>query len=310
LTSHSETTELVSLELDLLEDDQRAAMLRHLETCSTCRMRREQVRAGLTSIAEETRQRFDERSHVPPDLLEEYSVAPSGLGAEVVSAIEAHLASCPSCHDETQRARTATEATWPMPIVAPPPPASSRPASPPPFVAPSASATQGGAGPAAAAGARHEPGPFRTSLRHPAMWIGFAGFALAAVLLLLRFLGPPEPPPLAAGVPLRLFGATGTGSPSATVQVPARASIALFVKLPASPDPSARYRVALRSESGVELSQVVQGTSFDRSASVALLVDPGRFRSGERVDVQVTKAGDSGRPPLFLDSFRIQKMDF
>lgn len=290
MTPHSETTELVSLELDLLQGEHRATTLRHLETCESCRARREEVRAGLVSIAEETRQRFDERDHIPAGLLEEYSVAPSGLGAEALAAIEAHLARCATCRDEAERARTATEATWPMPIVEPPAPA----------------------GPARTEPARSEPartgppprrgGAFSSN---PALLIGAVLAAMMLVILLLRFIGPPQPPALAAGVPVRLFGASGSGAPSATVEIPPKGSIALFLKLPLAADPSARYRVVLQGPPGIALTRDLAGTSFDRSATLGLLVDPSRFDQAEQIEVRVTRKGDGEDELVFVDSFRI-----
>lgn len=281
---HSETTDLLSLELDLLEEEQRRATLRHLEACTTCRMRREEVRSGLTTLAEETRGAFDERNHVPSDLLEEYASAPSGLGAEVVSVIESHLSQCSGCREEAARAREATQDVWP---------------------------TQAVSGQLdariAARSATGSHGPVEAPRRRA--WWGVAAAAAAAIVLLLvlRPLLVPKPPAIEEGMPVRLFGSSGPGAPASAVAVPAGVPVILLLKFPVAPDPLARYRVELRGAPGLKLAREISGGSFDRLSTVAVAVDSKHLSSGEAIEVRVVPAGGAGGAPLFIDSFRVER---
>jgi hypothetical protein len=247
-------------------------------------MRHQEVLSGLTTLAEETRGVFDERNHVPSDLLEEYASAPSGLGAEVVSVIETHISQCETCREEAARAREATQDVWPT------------------------QAASGQLDASSAARAVAAPrAPMEAPRRRPWWGIAAACAGAVALLLALRPVLAPKPAAIEGGLPVRLFGSAGPGAQPSTFQLPAGVPAILLIKFSTPPDPLARYQVELRGAAGLKLVQEISGESFDRLATVAVVVDAKRLTPGEVVEVRVVPAGGSDGAPLFIDSFRIER---
>jgi hypothetical protein len=274
---HIKPATLVALELGLLDPGEREAADRHLTGCRSCDERLEEIRAGIRSMAAEVRSAVDEGAHVPSVLLSEFCAAPSALGAETAAAVEAHVERCERCAGEVARARAAAETAWV----------------------------------ARAAPTRRAARPARSWSLWPSLgWrpaVALAAAALALAVGLPRWFATRESPGLAVGTPLRLLGVRDAAAPAPAVAVAPDHPLVLFIKLAAPPDPAARYELVLEGASGARHRRAIAGSTFDRSGTVGVLLEPDAFADGERVEVRIVRAGEAG-PPVFNDAFTVQRV--
>jgi hypothetical protein len=272
LQPHSEPATLIGLELGVLEPSEREKAIGHLAACEICSERRREIRAELESIAGEMRRAIQESAHIPTALLAEFSEAPSELGVDVATAIQRHLDFCDRCTEEVTRAREGAQTAW--------------------------LAAVRGQGEGAGSGV--------VQRRRPVSRISLvlAAAAVAVMIAYPRWFARQQSMLVAAGTPVRLLG-TRAATESTPVALRPDEPLILFIKLAQPPDPQARYELVLRSSSGAEIRREVDGQTFDRTGTMGVLVGPGGVASGERVSVEIYRAGDVRGEPIFTDDFTI-----
>ncbi len=285
---HVKQAALIGLERGLLAPAERDHALEHLETCPLCRELQAEIQAELAAMDSMDPVPGAVGRHIPPGLLAGFVAARESIGEDLASRIEQHIARCPLCHDAAERAARPRQE---------PPPDFQRPI-------PLATFLRLRRGVAV-----KRDRPRRRSLRGRVWWPVVSGLVLAVIIggiMIPRWRAERAGATyLKIATPLRLLGNKSGIAPPPAVSLAPGTPLVLFIKLAVPPPGDAHFDLVLRRADGSELKRRIAGTAFDPSGTVAILVAREVLAVGERVEVELVRAGDATRAAVFSDAFTI-----